>query len=93
MTGAGGRVDPSRLHLLPPPVLSSLLHGIASALSHVFVWAIPFAALVAALAVFVKEEPLRGSPTGEAAPGRAGDAQPSKGDSAGEPSGLVGALE
>ena len=41
----------------------ALLHGIASALSTVFLWAIPFAAVVAVLAFFIKEIPLRGGPT------------------------------
>ncbi|MGE5826922.1 MAG: MDR family MFS transporter [Micromonosporaceae bacterium] len=92
MTGAGGRVDPSKLHLLPPPTLSALLHGIASALSHVFVWAIPFAAAVAVLALFVKEETLRGSPT--EASGPAGGTETGKaGTDQGDSSSLVAALE
>jgi hypothetical protein len=60
MTSGGGQVDPSQLRFLPPPVKDALLHGIASSLSTVFIWAIPFAACVAVLALFIKEIPLRG---------------------------------
>jgi hypothetical protein len=63
MTGGSVRVDPAMLGQLPPPAKDALLHGIATALSHVFVWAIPFAVVVAVLAVFIKEIPLRGGPT------------------------------
>jgi EmrB/QacA subfamily drug resistance transporter len=59
MTSGGGQVDPSQLHLLPEPVRDALLHGIASSLSTVFLWAVPFAAVVAVLALFVREIPLR----------------------------------
>jgi hypothetical protein len=67
MTGGSVRVDPAMLDKLPPPAKEALLHGIASALSHVFVWAIPFAVIVGVLAVFIKEIPLRSGPTHEPA--------------------------
>ncbi len=69
-TGGGGHVDPAGLKLLPPSVSEALFHGISTALSHVFVWAIPFAAVIAVLAVLIKEIPLRGgapAPIGESA--------------------------
>jgi EmrB/QacA subfamily drug resistance transporter len=61
LTSGGGRVDPAKLSAMPAAVREPLLHGIATALSHVFVWAIPFGAAVAILAVLVKEIPLRGA--------------------------------
>jgi EmrB/QacA subfamily drug resistance transporter len=61
LTGSGGQVDPKLLKALPPQVLQPLLHGIAAGLEHVFVWAIPFVVVIAAVAVFIREVPLRGS--------------------------------
>ncbi len=61
LTSGGGQVDPSRLRLLPASATEALFHGIATALSSVFVWAIPFAAIIALLAFFIKEIPLRGA--------------------------------
>jgi MFS family permease len=63
ITSGGGQVDPSQLHNLPAGVRDALFHGIASSLSTVFMWAIPFAIAVAVLAVFIKEISLRGEPT------------------------------
>jgi EmrB/QacA subfamily drug resistance transporter len=60
LTGGGGQVDPTGLSQMPVEQLQALLHGIASGLSYVFVWAIPFAAIVAVLAFFIHEVPLRG---------------------------------
>jgi len=60
MTSGGGQVDPSQLGSMPLELKLPLFHGIATALSGVFVWAIPFAAIVAVLAFLVKEIPLRG---------------------------------
>ena len=62
MTSGGGRVDPATLGSLPETVRDPLFQSIASALGSVFVWAIPFAAVVAVLAFFIKEVPLRGGP-------------------------------
>lgn len=60
MLAGGGQVDPSALAKLPDALRLPVLHSIATALAEVFVWAIPFAAVVAALAWFIKEIPLRG---------------------------------
>ena len=45
---------------LPDPVRFAIYDGIASSLGTVFAWAIPFAALVAVLAVLIREVALRG---------------------------------
>ena len=69
LTSGGGQVDPNKLRAMPASLVEPLYHGISSALSHVFVWAIPFAAIVAVLAVLIKEVPLRGSmPPADTAP-------------------------
>ncbi len=71
MTSGGGRVDPSKLGAVPLPIKTALFEGIASSLSTVFAWAIPFAAVVAVLAVFIREIKLRGledTPAKEDAP-------------------------
>lgn len=60
LTSGGGQVDPAQLPLLPEPIKAALFDGIAGGLATVFVWAIPFAMVVALLAVFIKEIPLRG---------------------------------
>jgi hypothetical protein len=60
MTSGGGQVDPRLVQTLPAPLKDALFHGIASSLSTVFLWAIPFAAAVAVLAVFIREIKLRG---------------------------------
>jgi EmrB/QacA subfamily drug resistance transporter len=66
ITSGGGQVNPETLSALPEGVREPLFLAISSALAEVFVWAIPFAAVVAVLAVFIKEVPLRGGP--ESAP-------------------------
>ena len=60
LTSGGGQVDPRTLSLLPAPLRSVIYEGIASSLSTVFVWAIPFAAAVAVLAFFITQVKLRG---------------------------------
>ncbi len=60
LTGGGGRVDPAALRQLPAPVRTGFLESMAYAISHVFIWAIVFAAAVPLLAAFIKEIPLRG---------------------------------
>lgn len=87
ITSTGGRVDPSRLGQLPRGVYDALLHGIASGLSHVFVWAVPFAAVVAVLAFFIKEVPLRSGPTHASKPATDDSGTPET------PSSLVAAME
>jgi hypothetical protein len=84
MTSGSVRVDPAMLDKLPPQAKDALFHGIATALSHVFVWAIPFAVVVAVLAVFIKEIPLRSGPTHEPT---------DKADESEVPSPMVAALE
>jgi EmrB/QacA subfamily drug resistance transporter len=82
-THGGGQVDPAALRALPDAIRLPLLHAIADGLGTVFVWAIPFAVLIAVIAVFIKHVPLRGSSPASA------DAV--EGDEA--PSALVGAME
>jgi EmrB/QacA subfamily drug resistance transporter len=72
LTSGGGQVDPGAMQALPVEVKEALFQGIAGGLSTVFLWAIPFAVVVALLAAFIKEIPLRGhddeaykDPTGE----------------------------
>src|SRR6266542_495258 len=60
--GGGGRLDPATLKLLPAPVRDGFLHGVAYAISGVFVWSVLFAIVVPILASFIKEIPLRGRP-------------------------------
>jgi EmrB/QacA subfamily drug resistance transporter len=62
ITSGGGQVNPETLGAMPAAIREPLLHAISSALADVFVWAIPFAAVVAVLAVLIKEVPLRGGP-------------------------------
>jgi EmrB/QacA subfamily drug resistance transporter len=57
----GGRLDPAALKAMPSPIRLGFLESLASSISHVFTWAIVFAALVPVLAIFIKEVPLRGS--------------------------------
>ncbi len=57
--GGGGQVDPTQLAKMPDLIKLPFFHGIATALADIFVWAIPFAAAVAILALFIKEIPLR----------------------------------
>jgi hypothetical protein len=62
ITSGGGQVNPETLGTVPDAVRDPLFAAISSALAEVFIWAIPFAAVVAILAVFIKEVPLRGGP-------------------------------
>jgi hypothetical protein len=59
LLSGGGQFDPTTLAALPDAVKLPIFRGIATALSDVFVWAIPFAAVVALLAWFIKEVALR----------------------------------
>src|SRR4051794_587757 len=61
LAGGGGRFDPAALKALPAPVRQGFLESLANSISHVFWWAIVFAALVPLLSVFIREIPLRGS--------------------------------
>jgi MFS family permease len=71
MTSGGGQVDPARLGAMPAPLRGALLHGIAEALADVFFWAVPVAAVVAGLALFIRQVTLRSendAPTAHEAP-------------------------
>ena len=48
------------LDALPPQVARVILGGIADGIDTVFMWSVPLAIVVALLAWFVKEVPLRG---------------------------------
>ncbi|WP_422771624.1 MDR family MFS transporter [Plantactinospora sp. WMMC1484] len=63
--GEGAGVDLVALRGLPAEQQHVVLGGLADAISAVFVWAVPFALIVAVLAWFVKEIPLRGGPATE----------------------------
>ncbi|MFL6141468.1 MAG: MDR family MFS transporter [Labedaea sp.] len=63
LVGGAGRVDPATLNQLPAPVRTGFLESLASALSDVFLWAVPFAAVVPILALSIKHVPLRGPGT------------------------------
>jgi EmrB/QacA subfamily drug resistance transporter len=62
LTGArsGGGMDPGTLRNLPAQVKEPVLTGLADSIAGVFGWAVLFAAVVAVLAWFIKEVPLRG---------------------------------
>jgi EmrB/QacA subfamily drug resistance transporter len=59
-TSGGGRVDPATLKQLPAPIRTAFMDSLASAISHVFGWAVLFAVALPVLALFIKEIPLRG---------------------------------
>jgi hypothetical protein len=63
LTSGGGvaGLTAAKLRLMPPELVRGLLHGIATATSSIFVWAIVVAVLVPVLAVFIKHVPLRGA--------------------------------
>jgi EmrB/QacA subfamily drug resistance transporter len=72
LTGGGvAGLTAAKLRLMPPEQVRALLHGIATATSGIFVWAIVVAALVPVLAVFIKHVPLRGADDGDARPAEA----------------------
>jgi EmrB/QacA subfamily drug resistance transporter len=84
ITKGGGQINPAQLHNMPAVLRDGLFHGIASSLSTVFIWAIPFSLAIAILALFIKEIPLRGEPTAPAEGGKEGEQAPTS---------LVAALE
>ncbi|MFI6597583.1 MDR family MFS transporter [Nonomuraea sp. NPDC050536] len=65
--GGAGRLDPATLAHLSPQIRTGILGSLATSISGVFGWAIVFAVVVPVLAVFVKEIPLRGAATVDAA--------------------------
>jgi Na+/melibiose symporter-like transporter len=60
LASGGGRFDPAALKALPAPIRSGFLESLANSISHVFWWAILFAALVPLLSLFIREVALRG---------------------------------
>ena len=87
-TGGSGKVHPTKLASMPAAVKEPFYHAIATGLSDVFVWAIPFVALIAVLALFVKEIPLRGGPVADKTVDETADTEPED-----APSALVAAME
>jgi EmrB/QacA subfamily drug resistance transporter len=66
ISASGGQLDPARVNSLPAPVRHDVFFAIAHAVQHVFIWAVPAAVVIFALAWFIKEVPLRGrAPAGE----------------------------
>jgi EmrB/QacA subfamily drug resistance transporter len=63
VTGGSGQVDPEQLRHLPDAIRLPILSAIADGLGTVFIWAIPFAAVVAVVALFIKQIALRSGPT------------------------------
>jgi EmrB/QacA subfamily drug resistance transporter len=65
---SGGQLDPATVSSLPAAVKHDVFYAIAHAVQGVFIWALPAAALIFVLALFIKEVPLRGrAPAGETA--------------------------
>jgi EmrB/QacA subfamily drug resistance transporter len=58
-----GQVDPEALRHLPDAIRLPILSALADGLGTVFIWAIPFAAVVAVVALFIKQVTLRSGPT------------------------------
>ncbi|MCG5220404.1 MFS transporter [Streptosporangium soli] len=55
------QADPTTLRRLPPDVRSGLVYSYSDAITTVFLWAMPFAVLAFALALLLRETPLRGT--------------------------------
>jgi EmrB/QacA subfamily drug resistance transporter len=68
VNAGGGQLDPATVNSLPAALRHDLFYAVAHAVQGVFVLAVPAAALIFALAWFIKEIPLRGrAPAGEEA--------------------------
>ena len=52
---------PEALHRLPATQIAPVVHAYAQALDHVFIWAVPVAAIGFAVALALREVPLRGT--------------------------------
>jgi EmrB/QacA subfamily drug resistance transporter len=63
---------PEALHRLPASRIAPVVHAYAQSLDHVFIWAVPVAAIGFAVALALREVPLRG--TAQASAGDIGDA-------------------
>ncbi len=70
IANGGGQVDPRIIASLPAPVRDAIYEGISAGLGGIFLWAIPFAAVLTVLALFIREVKLRGheETTTESAP-------------------------
>jgi|HubBroStandDraft_6_1064221.scaffolds.fasta_scaffold66821_3 EmrB/QacA subfamily drug resistance transporter len=67
ISASGGQLDPATVDSLPARVKHDVFFAIAHAIQGVFIWALPAAVLIFALAWFIKEVPLRGrTPAAEA---------------------------
>ena len=60
ISASGGQLNPATVNSLPALVRHDVFAAIADAIQHVFIWALPAAVLIFALAWFIKEVPLRG---------------------------------
>ena len=60
VSASGGQLDPATVNSLPAAVKHDVLFAIAHATQSVFIWALPAAVAIFALALFIKEVPLRG---------------------------------
>jgi hypothetical protein len=68
---ASALATPEALHRLPEAQVAPVVHAYATSLQHVFIWAVPVAAIGFATAIFLREVPLRG--TAQASAGDIGD--------------------
>jgi MFS family permease len=60
INASGGQLDPATVNTLPGPIRDDVFLAISHAVQHVFIWALPSAVIIFALAWFIKEVPLRG---------------------------------
>ncbi len=60
MNASGGQFDPRVILRMPPALRGDVLYAIAQATHYVFLWAVPFAAILFVTGWFIKEVPLRG---------------------------------
>jgi MFS family permease len=61
---SGGQLDPAIVNSLPPAARHTVDFAIAHAVQGVFMWVVPASVIVFALALFIKEVPLRGREAG-----------------------------
>jgi len=68
ITASSGALNPATVNSLPAPIRHDVFYAIAHAVQTVFVWALPAAALIFVLALFIREVPLRGRAPADQAP-------------------------
>jgi EmrB/QacA subfamily drug resistance transporter len=68
LNASGGQFDPRIILQMPPSLRDHVLTAIAYATHGVFLWAVPFCAVVFAIGWFIKEVPLRGREPAPAPP-------------------------